>query len=86
LRGLNLSGTAVTDDSLKHLAGLTKLEYLSLGGTPITDAGLEHLRGLVHLKELQCSKHVTDAGATKLKEVLPRTHILYIKDEDKKKD
>src|SRR5262249_50858972 len=37
---------AITNDGLRHLAGLTELEELGLMGNQITDAGLVHLRGL----------------------------------------
>ena len=37
---MDLNGSSVTDDGLKHLAKLTNLESLSLGGTKVTNAGL----------------------------------------------
>ena len=52
LTDLSLELTTIGDDALKHLAGLTNLEYLNLYGTHVTDAGLEHLKGMKNLKKL----------------------------------
>ena len=41
---VELDGTAITDDGLKHFSGLTNLEYLMLGGTRVTDDGVKMLR------------------------------------------
>lgn len=37
---MDLKGSSVTDDGLKHLAKLTNLESISLGNTKVTSAGL----------------------------------------------
>jgi Leucine-rich repeat (LRR) protein len=53
----------ITDAGLKHLAGLTKLEYLNLQGQHITDVGLKHLSGMTHLESLALSfSGITDKG------------------------
>ena len=35
------------DAGLKHLKGLTGLQYLDLAGTKVTGPGLEHMKGLI---------------------------------------
>jgi WD40 repeat protein len=49
---VNLAGTAITDDQLACLAGLSDLRELDLGSTRISDKGLAHLRGLTSLQTL----------------------------------
>ena len=53
LEGLELEHARLTDEGLRHLAGLRRLRHLDLKDTPITDAGLAHLRGLRNLRELE---------------------------------
>jgi hypothetical protein len=68
LRGLNLSGTQVTDAELADLAELKELKFLWLSNTKVTDAGLAHLAGLTSLRWLGLSKtKITDAGLTHLR-------------------
>jgi hypothetical protein len=43
----------ITDDGLRSLAGLSRMQSLSLDGAQIDDAGLAHLRGMTRLTELQ---------------------------------
>jgi Leucine-rich repeat (LRR) protein len=57
---LYLAYTSVTDEGLKHLAGLKNLSKLDLAGTEVTGAGLKHLTNLRELG-LQHTK-MTDAG------------------------
>jgi len=53
LRSLSMgSNPALSDDGLKYISGLKKLEYLDLGNTGITDEGLKHLSGLEKLSFL----------------------------------
>ena len=71
----------LTDEGLRHLRKLTKLEYLSLGdsggGHGITDAGLKHLEGLTNLRELVIgdNRGVSEAGIKELQKALPKTTI-----------
>jgi hypothetical protein len=44
LRTLDLDYTEITDDGLKHLMGMKKLEWLSVKGTNTTAAGIAELR------------------------------------------
>jgi len=66
--GLRLNGSrGVTDEGLRHLAGMTTLKRLDINGTSITDRGLEVLRHLPALENLSLSgTAVTDAGAREL--------------------
>ncbi len=49
---LILGGTKITDDGLKNLVGLTRLNALWLADTKITDDGLKHLRMLRNMRWL----------------------------------
>ena len=64
LRRLNLLGTLVTDEGLKHLSGLTELEDLDLYGVKVTDSGIEHLSKLKKLRRLNLlGAQISDASA-----------------------
>jgi uncharacterized protein (TIGR02996 family) len=52
---LNLSGTRITDATLKDLPGVAHLRSLHLWGTAITDKGLTGLRKLGRLESLDLS-------------------------------
>ncbi len=60
----------LTDEGLRHLAGMPQLEELELGGwdMQITDRGLEVLRHLPRLRSFQMgwSRRVSDAGVAHL--------------------
>jgi hypothetical protein len=58
---LDLRESAVTDDGLKHLSGLTGLRGLDLERTRVTPAGLAHLAGLRTLRRLGLPGPVSDA-------------------------
>ena len=60
---MNLSGTKVTDDGLKHLHSLKNLESIGLDNTEVTEDGLAHLVPLGSLERLRFYRSVTDAGA-----------------------
>ncbi len=78
LEGLTLSGTAVGDESLKHIAAATNLTGLGLRDTNITDAGLPHLAGLTQLKFLDLgATRVTDDGLPALS-TLRNLRSLYL--------
>ncbi len=57
-----------SDDDLKLIADLTKLESLCLSDTSITGAGLVHLSGLKNLRELTLPPTFTDAGMSHIQE------------------
>jgi serine/threonine protein kinase/Leucine-rich repeat (LRR) protein len=56
ITGIDLSNSAVNDDSLKKLAAATDVNELSLANTRITDAGLAQLRKLDRLTRLDLSQ------------------------------
>src|SRR5262249_1121592 len=66
----------ITNDGLRHLAGLKKLICLNLEGQPVTDAGLVHLRGLERLEYLELGgTRATAEGAAGLLRFLPKGSI-----------
>ena len=68
LRQVQLAGTSVSDDDMRHLAELRILTGLGLDQTAITDAGLKTLRSLPHLIDVECEgTQITEQG---LQEVL----------------
>ncbi len=81
--GLDLRNTKVTDDGLRHLAGVSQLSQLTLGNddvrftplvprpiSPITEAGLIHLRVLRQLGNLDLSGlPITDVGLDAIKDL-----------------
>jgi hypothetical protein len=74
---VSLLKTRVTDDGLKHLAGLKSLQGLILADTKVTDAGLKHLAGLKSLQDLYlASTKVTAKGVVELKKPLPKLKIV----------
>ncbi|MDB4766885.1 hypothetical protein OAG71_04275, partial [bacterium] len=67
--------SGVTNDGLRHLAGLTNLRVLNLPERGITDAGLVHLKNLDNLQELlldflpltdECTTHLRDLTGLKV--------------------
>lgn len=65
---LDLSGSSeLTDEGLRHLAGLPHLKRLDLSRTAVTDRGLAVLRELPALESISLSMtHVTDGGTAVL--------------------
>ena len=59
---LDISGTQVTDASLKEVAKLQNLERLHLSGTQITDEGLKEVAKLQKLIVLSLATKITDEG------------------------
>jgi beta-lactamase regulating signal transducer with metallopeptidase domain/5-hydroxyisourate hydrolase-like protein (transthyretin family) len=67
---LSLQGNAISDEGLKHLAGMKQLRTLWVGMSrrPITDAGATFLAGLTGLEELDLQgSRLSDAGVAALK-------------------
>ncbi|MEX0610934.1 MAG: hypothetical protein WD738_11480 [Pirellulales bacterium] len=62
LRVLLLQDTQASDSSMRHLAGLKKLEYLFMWNVAnVNDAGVEHLRNLRNLRYIHLStSQITD--------------------------
>jgi hypothetical protein len=60
---LQMANPDVTDATLEHLKGMSRLRELDLNGTKVTDAGLATLRGLPALESLRLrDTAVTDKG------------------------
>ena len=68
ITGLFLGGSReLTDEGVRHLARVPRLERLDLSGTSITDRGLEVLRQLPALRSISLAgTRITDAGAAHL--------------------
>ena len=79
LGAIDLTGTAVTDDDLVEIGGLTELTHLVLNNTKITDAGLAHLAQLPNLKQLELSgTSITNDGVHYIAN-LPKLEVLILK-------
>ncbi len=77
LEHLFLSRTQLTDEGLAHLQGLTRLQRLYLDETDVTDEGLPALYGMHSLRKLSLSgTHVSQAGAARLRQVLPHCQVV----------
>jgi hypothetical protein len=75
---LDLSGSKVTDDGLRHLKGLRSLKILNLSNTAVSDEGLARLQGISTLRELELVRtKVTKAGVDELQRSLPTCTIRY---------
>jgi Leucine Rich repeats (2 copies) len=60
---LQMANEDVTDQTLEHLKGLTRLRELDLSNSQITDAGLKALQALPALEKLHLNNtHISDAG------------------------
>src|SRR5262249_30286018 len=46
-----------TDEGIKHLQGLTNLEFLNLSSTRLSDDGMQYLAGMTKLKPLYLSEN-----------------------------
>lgn len=56
LRSLRLYGQGVTDEAMKAIGGMKKLEDLDVGAVKqtLTDAGLKEFAGLTEMRRLPC--------------------------------
>ena len=67
VEALELWGCPITDEGLRSLAGLPRLNHLNLGGTAITDDGLAFLASIPALRAIALGgTRTTDAGAAHL--------------------
>jgi hypothetical protein len=63
LRQVQLSGTSVTDDDMRHIGALRMLTGVGLDQTAITDAGLGSLKSLRYLVHVECEgTQITEGG------------------------
>lgn len=86
LRLLDLSGTAITDESAKEFNGLPGLKTLMLDATGITDAGLDRLgstrAGAIYLR----NTGVTPAGIARLIERNPNINSIFVSESISDRD
>jgi Leucine-rich repeat (LRR) protein len=77
LQALSIGGNKrITDDGLRAVAALPKLEALSLLDAPITDRGLSHLVKCRHLKRLNLEgTAITDAALPSLRKLKSLTDL-----------
>jgi hypothetical protein len=80
VRLIRFSKPLVTDETLQHLKGFPKIDYLAVVCPLVTDVGIENIAGLTNLDTLLLSKTaVTDAGLAALKD-LSKLERLYLAD------
>lgn len=76
-RSITLPRLGIADDHLRHLEGLTRLEWLDLEWNPaVTDDGLVHLRGLTSLRELHLQ--YTSVSGAGLRHLQGLTRLTYL--------
>ena len=68
---MTVGGPRLTDDGLRHLAGMKKLDLLNIQGA-FTDAGLRRLEALTSLRflDLQTSEKISPQAVERLKGAL----------------
>ncbi|MGE0758812.1 MAG: hypothetical protein AB7F89_06945 [Pirellulaceae bacterium] len=86
---VDLTGVALQDEDLRHLADCRGLQKLYLSETGITDDGLRHLRSLLRLEVLAVPKTKVTGKGLKLLEPLADLRVLNlghcaVRDEDLK--
>lgn len=68
----------LTDDCLKHLAAIPKLETLNLTGQQFTDAGLPAVAAIEGLETVRIKgTRVTEEAIAELKRLRPRLGVIY---------
>jgi hypothetical protein len=66
----------VTDEAMKAIGKMEKMEVLNLGSTKITDAGLAELKGLKNLRRVRVERTgVTEDGKKALREAVPKVQF-----------
>lgn len=74
---VDLTGTSITDDDLRHLAATPQLTLLNLDGTAITNDAIPYLRNVPELSILRlCRTRITDAGLNRLDGVPNLTDLI----------
>ncbi|MCA9804619.1 MAG: protein kinase [Cyanobacteria bacterium HKST-UBA02] len=77
---LDLSGTTISDESMKSFASLEKLQALMLDSTAVTDRGLEMLEGTPAGAIYLRNTAVTPAGLKRLIERNSRINSIWVSD------
>jgi len=78
IRSLKLESTRVTDEGLRHVALMPKLERLVLKGPTLSDRGMDylhHLGSYIELITVDLDTHVTSDGIKRLEEALPMCEV-----------
>jgi hypothetical protein len=76
LKYLNVSSTEITDNGMKYLRSLDRLEHLHIDDTDITDKGIQHLTVLKGLTVLWLREtRITDEGLQHLKSLTNLTEL-----------
>ncbi len=83
---LTLSGNEITDDGLKHLAGMNRLNWLTIEGR-ITDAGLRHLEDKKSIERLtiKSTEQLSSGALQRLFNELPNLRGFTINDNQAKR-
>ena len=77
VRAVDLTGTSITDDDLRHLSATPRLTLLNLDGTAVTDEAIPHLCRLPELSILRlCRTQITDVGLERLDGVPKLTDLI----------
>jgi hypothetical protein len=73
---VSLAFTNITDNGMRHVSSLRKLEILDLRGTDVTDACIPHLLGLTNLRELSLrGTRVSEVGVEELERAMPGLRV-----------
>lgn len=76
MRTLNVAQSAITDEQVKFLQAMIRLERLILNETNVTDACIDDLAKLKNLKYLEATQtQLSPEGVAKLRSVLPECKI-----------
>ncbi len=76
LTQIGLQESDVTDDAMKSLAKLSKLQWIYLNGTKVSGDGLEHLNVLTDLKYVHASRsEISPAAVKRFCEQHPNTNL-----------
>jgi len=71
-------GVWITDDHIKVISDLEKLEKLNLYRSLLTDNALQYIRGLKEMTFWDC-KNITTPGLEKLIEFSPKLQLLEVR-------
>jgi hypothetical protein len=77
LFGEGFAGPVVTDEAVRSLQALPRLEALDVTGTGVTDAGWENLTGFPALRVLKLSRSkLTAAGKQRVQQQHPTWNVV----------
>jgi hypothetical protein len=77
LRELWLNSTSLSDNGVKSLSGLEKLEVLDLGDTNVSDASVAIVGKMQTLRKLNVSEtRMTEKGVQQLRQLIPKCRVI----------